>query len=99
MSDVDGTWNVALQTPMGTQNIAVTFATDGTSLTGRARTPFGDQDFTGTVNGNAVSFSVDVTVPMPMTIGFDATVDGDALSGNASLGSFGTAPFTGTRAA
>ena len=98
MSDVDGTWNVALQTPMGTQNIAVTFSTAGTTLSGRAATPFGDQDFTGTVNGNVVSFSMDVTVPMPMAIGFEATVEGDTLSGNATLGSFGTAPFTGARA-
>jgi hypothetical protein len=33
-----------------------------------------------------------------MTMECTATVDGDSISGEAKLGSFGTAPFTGNRA-
>jgi hypothetical protein len=35
---------------------------------------------------------------MGMTIAFSATVDGDKISGEADLGTFGKATFEGTRA-
>ena len=39
-----------------------------------------------------------MTSPMPMTLEFAATVDGDKISGNVKLGAFGNASFSGTRA-
>ena len=38
-----------------------------------------------------------LTQPMPIEVDLTATVDGDAISGNAKLGSFGDATFEGTR--
>jgi hypothetical protein len=51
----------------------------------------------GTVDGGNLAWKFEMTSPMPMTLEFDATVDGDAISGNVNLGSFGTATFAGTR--
>ena len=95
----DGTWNNTMNTPMGAQNGTLTLATDGGTLTGKLSGPQGDIDLTdGTVDGDALTWKAAITAPMPMTLEFAATVDGDNISGNVKLGAFGDATFTGTRA-
>ncbi len=95
----DGTWNTTMNTPMGAQNGTLTLATDGGTLTGKLSGPQGDIDLTdGTVDGDALTWKAAITAPMPMTLEFAATVDGDNISGNVKLGAFGDATFTGTRA-
>ena len=37
-------------------------------------------------------------VPMPMTLDCEATVDGDAITGNVKAGAFGAMALTGKRA-
>jgi hypothetical protein len=49
------------------------------------------------VNGNVVSWKVNITDPMPMTLEFNGTINGDEVSGGVVLGSFGTSSFSGTR--
>jgi hypothetical protein len=96
---VDGNWNISLETPMGTRQAQLDLKADGGTLTGTqsADGQTGDiQD--GTVNGNQVSWKVDITNPMPLTLTFTATVDGDKMSGDADTGTFGSFPFSGSRA-
>ena len=50
------------------------------------------------MDGNDISWKASITKPMPMTLEFFGTVDGDNLKGQVKLGMFGSAPFTGTRA-
>jgi len=98
VADVDGIWNIVLSTPMGAQNITLNLVTDGPALSGTASSPLGDQEFSGgTVDGDRVTLSMDITNPMPMTVSFNGLVEGDSVSGTATLGAFGAAPFTGTR--
>ena len=95
----DGTWNTTMNTPMGAQNGTLTLATDGGTLTGKLSGPQGAIDLTdGKVDGNNLSWKASITSPMPMTLEFAATVDGDNISGNVKLGAFGNATFSGTRA-
>lgn len=95
----DGTWNTTMNTPMGAQNGTLTLATDGGTLTGQLSGPQGAIDLTdGKVDGNNLSWKASITSPMPMTLEFAATVDGDNISGNVKLGAFGNATFSGTRA-
>ena len=99
MSNVDGTWNVTTNTPMGAQKGTVTLTTDGDKLTGNMSGAQGSLDIeSGAVNGNDVSWKVDISQPMPMTLEFSGSVDGDSISGNVKLGGFGNATFEGTRA-
>lgn len=99
MSNVDGTWNVTTNTPMGAQKGTLTLAADGDKLTGNMSGAQGSLDIQGgAVSGNDVSWKLDITSPMPMTLEFSGTVDGDAISGNVKLGAFGNAAFEGTRA-
>lgn len=95
----DGTWNTTMNTPMGPQQGTMTLSTDGGALTGNISTPQGDVQLEdATVDGNALTWKASITAPMPMTLEFSATVDGDAISGSVKLGAFGNADFSGTRA-
>ena len=96
---IDGTWNVTLQSPMGSQEGTLTLATDGDALTGTMSGPQGAMDIEdGQVGDGSYSWKVYITSPMAITIESTATVDGDTITGESKLGAFGTATFTGTRA-
>jgi hypothetical protein len=96
---VDGDWKVTVNSPMGSQDATLTLDTSGDGLSGKFASPQGDQDFDGgTADGNTLTWSIKLTQPMPMDLEFTAEVDGDSISGNVKLGSFGDAPFSGSRA-
>ena len=71
---------------------------DGTYET-VVKSPMGDQKATLTVksDGNTISWSMSITVPMPMTLDCSATIDGDTLTGSVKAGAFGSFPMTGKR--
>ncbi len=94
----DGKWEVTLQTPMGAQKVTMELATDGSTLTGQLVSIMGTVEvLDGTVEDDHLKWKAQMTSPMPMTLEFTATVDGDAISGEAVLGAFGKAPFSGNR--
>lgn len=99
MSSVDGTWNTTMNTPMGAQQGTLTLVTSGDDLTGKLAGPQGEIDITdGKVDGDKATWKAKLTSPMPMTLEFDAEVNGDDIKGNVKLGAFGNATFSGTRA-
>jgi hypothetical protein len=97
---IDGTWKLTVNTPMGPQQSTLTVSASGASLTGTQSAGSGEGQAIsdGAVDGNAVSWKSSITKPMPMTLAFTGTVDGDTLSGSVKLGMFGTQTFSGTRA-
>jgi len=97
---VDGTWKLVVNTPMGAQESTLVISSSGTTLTGTQSAGSGDGRpiDEGTVDGDDISWKASITKPMPMTLEFSGTVDGDKLAGQVKLGMFGNAPFTGTRA-
>ena len=99
MSSVDGTWNTTVNTPMGQQKGSLVVKSDGDTFTGTLSGQQGTLEITdGKVNGNQLTFSAQISQPMPMKLEFSAEVNGDELSGTVQLGSFGSAPLSGTRA-
>ena len=95
----DGTWNLTMQTPMGERRSTLTLATAGGTLTGSQEAEGNTTEIAeGSVNGNDVSWKVSITSPMPLTLTFNGTVDGNSLNGTADTGMFGSFPFEGTRA-
>jgi hypothetical protein len=87
-----------MNTPMGAQPGTLTLKLDGASVSGTMSGAQGSQDFEGgTVDGSKLTWTVEMTQPMPMKLGFEVTVDGDEISGDIDLGSFGKATLTGTR--
>ena len=95
---LDGKWNFEVSTPMGAQKGLLELKTDGGSLSGKASGDQGDMDFTGTADGDNGSWDAKVTKPMPMTLTFSVTANGDELSGMVKAGAFGSFPVKGTRA-
>jgi len=96
----DGTWKISLKTPMGPQPATLTLSTNGSDLSGsiEAPPPLGKLDLSeGTANGDALSWKVAMTVPMPMTLDFTATVSDDTISGDVKMGAMGNATFEGNR--
>ena len=95
---VDGTWDLTMNTPMGAQQAKLTVKANGDSFEG---TLDGAQGSTaveeGKVDGNTLTWAVNAP-QMGMKIEFTATVDGDKISGEAELGTFGKATLEGTRA-
>ena len=97
MANVDGTWDTVTHSPMGDQKATLTVNSTGDSFTGTYAGAMGTTDVNGKVDGDKLSWAVDITVPMPMTLTIEATVDGDAINGTVTAGAFGSFPMEGTR--
>ncbi len=96
---VAGTYNVTVKSPMGDQAGTFTVTVDGDSFTGSLVGGLGSMDANnGKVAGNTLTWTMDMKVPMPMTLECEATVDGDTLTGGVKAGAFGTMPLSGVRA-
>lgn len=96
---VDGAWSVTINTPMGAQQGTLNLKSEGSSLSGSLGGPQGTMELVdGKVDGNSLTWSANMTQPMPMKLEFKATVDGDSISGEVELGAFGKATFSGSRA-
>ena len=95
---VAGTYECITKTPMGDQKSDVTITVDGDTFTGSNVGAMGSMDLEdGKVDGNKLTWSMKMTVPMPMTLDGEATVDGDTQTGSVKAGAFGTFPMNGTR--
>src|SRR3954471_20443318 len=97
---VDGKWEIVINSPLSAQTASLNIATTGNALTGTQQAAQGSGPLeNGKVDGNNVTWSAKITSPMPLTLDFAGTVDGDKLSGSVKAGSFGSFPFTGNRSA
>ena len=97
MADVDGTWDATVKSPLGDQKMTLTVKTDGGTFTGTNSGAMGSTDINGTVDGNTIHWTMNITVPMPMTLDCTATADGDTMTGTVGAGAFGSFPLSGSR--
>jgi len=95
--DARGRWKVTLSTPVGPQVILLQIDSLGERFVGRIDGPMGRNDISGSASGNALRWVMDVKKPIPVKVTFDATVEGDHISGFAKAGIFGKAPLKGER--
>ena len=97
---VDGKWEITINSPMGAQKAALDLKNDGGALSGSQTAQGQTQPLAnGKADGDTLSWSANITSPMPMTLDFTGTVDGDKISGSVKAGSFGSFPFSGARTA
>src|SRR3954453_5384583 len=99
MTNIDGHWELVLQTPppVGEQSLTIDVKDDDGVLTGTAL--YNGDEYTvndGKVEGNDISFTTTLTSPFPMVVAFTFTLDGDDLRGEAKVGPFAPATATGT---
>jgi hypothetical protein len=94
----DGNWTLLVSTPVGERQSTLSVKAEGTTLNGSQMADGNSTEiFDGTVNGEAMSWKVSITDPMPMTLEFNGTINGDEVSGSVVLGEFGASSFSGTR--
>ncbi len=97
---IDGSYDCVTKSPMGDQKSVFTVKSDGSTFTGENAGQMGSlQVEDGKVDGNTLSWKMQMKVPMPMTLDCTATIDGDTLTGTVNAGAFGSMPMTGTRKA
>jgi len=96
--DVTGTWTMNVETPQGSGSPTFTLTQEGKDVTGTYEGYFGEAPVTGTIDGNEVTLSIEVTAQgQDVKVDYIGTVDGDTMSGEVVFGEFGEATFTGTR--
>jgi hypothetical protein len=97
---VAGSYETVTKSPMGEQKgtLTVTPGADGTTFTGSLAGGLGTLEVQdGKIDGNTLTWKMDMTMPMPLTLNATATIDGDTLTGNVNAGAFGDMPMNGTR--
>ncbi len=95
---VEGVYDCVTESPMGAQNSVLTVSVDGDTITGTNEGATGSMDIEdGKVDGNSMTWSMNMKVPMPMKLEASATVDGDQLTGTVKAGAFGEMAMTGTK--
>ncbi|WP_394730881.1 hypothetical protein [Altererythrobacter sp. GH1-8] len=97
---VAGTYNTTVKSPMGDQSGTFTVEDNGDgTFSGSMAGGMGSMDVVdGTVDGNTLSWKMNMVVPMPMTLECEAVIDGASLTGSVNAGAFGAMPLSGTRA-
>jgi hypothetical protein len=98
MTDVTGTWELNVESPMGSRTSDAIFTQTGETLGGKMVSQRGEVPLTGMVNGDSVKFGINVNVQgQSLQIDYTGTVTGDTMSGTVVFGSFGDGKWTGKR--
>jgi hypothetical protein len=95
---VDGSWRVAVSTPVGKQEVVFQLKTvngkiEGTATQGEEVAPFENV----VTEGNRLRWTLRVTKPLNMHIKYDVTIEGDKMAGTAKAGIFPTSRLSGER--
>jgi len=94
-----GEWTLAMATPQGTTNVALSLKVAGDKVTGEMNSPMGPVAVAGTAAGNDINVTADISIQgMALTFVIGGKVDGNSMAGTVKVGDFGEFPFTGTRA-
>lgn len=96
----DGTWNLTIESPMGAQDVSIDVRTDGEALTGTLvnnGNKLASEIFDGSALGNRLRWKVRLK-QFKITLTFDAEIEGDAMTGQATAGMFGKFGVHGRRA-
>ena len=95
--DVAGKWECTIEAPMGAQNFTLLVAREGDSFRGEVMDGNENKAITGAIDGDTLTWSMDVEKPIRVTLACNATVAGDTLDGKVKAGFFGSYALTGRR--
>jgi hypothetical protein len=100
MANVDGQWACVTRTPMGPQESVLTIKSDGASFSGSNNGALGSIEIEGgQVDGDTLTWEMELSSPFPMKLSARATVSGDTIQGIVDAGVMGAMPMNGTRKA
>jgi hypothetical protein len=97
--DVTGVWALQLEIAGNVATPSATLKQEGEKLTGTYSSQvLGEQPLTGTIKGNAISFSIQATVEgNAVKVTYEGTVERDTMKGTVTLGELGSGTFTGKK--
>ncbi|MBS0578149.1 MAG: hypothetical protein JSR36_02680 [Proteobacteria bacterium] len=101
MAGFSGKWDMVTKSPMGAQSSTLDLQESGGSITGSTTSPMvGTLTLeNGKASGRSATWTVKMTVPMPLTLDAQVTLDSDdTFAGTVKAGAFGSWPVTGKRA-
>ena len=79
--NIGGAWQLSWQGRDGSQQATIKIQQDGSKLSGTFQGPRGSSALSGSVDGNNVSFNVQMQGRRTITLAFTGTIDGDKMSG------------------
>lgn len=89
MSEISGKWKCTTSTPMGEQQSTLNLTAENSSLSGTNDTPMGSlKILEGNIDGNTLSWKMQMTAPMKVTLTVTATISGDSIEGEVKAGFF-----------
>jgi hypothetical protein len=93
--DVNGVWDMVVESPQGAMDIVGTFKQEGEKLTGTQASQMGEIALEGTVVGNEIKYVINIDMGgQQMTITFAGKVDGDTMAGIFEFGGMGSAGWS-----
>ncbi len=93
--NVTGTWNMVVETSQGSGNpVMVMKQVNDSIITGTYAGQFGESQLNGKVKAGKISFQI---VTPDVTIDYAGTVEGSAMKGKVTFGSYGEGTFTGKK--
>lgn len=95
---ISGKWNLDVKTPRGKQKGALNLVEDGNGVTGTMKMMSQTYEIDeGEVDGNKITYMVNVKKPIPLKIRCEMEVDGDNMKGKLDFGPLGKGLASGTR--
>jgi hypothetical protein len=96
--NVTGKWVLDVQTDAGSGTPTVTLKQDGDKLTGHYSGQLGEADITGSIKGNAFTFSFGGDAGgQQFKVVYTGTVEKDTMKGTLDLAGQATGTFTGKK--
>ena len=97
-TNVTGEWAFTVTTDQGSGNPTITFKQDGEKLTGKYNGQLGVADLTGSVKGDAITFTFTVDAQgqqAPVT--YKGTVEKNTMKGSLDIAGMVNGTFTATK--
>ncbi|HEY2807442.1 MAG TPA: hypothetical protein VGI91_01490 [Steroidobacteraceae bacterium] len=101
MAGFAGKWDMVTKSPMGAQSSTLELKESAGALTGATTSSMLGtlQLQNGKVSGNSATWTIKMTVPMPLVVDAEVTLDSDdTFVGTVKAGAFGSWPVSGRRA-
>ncbi|MEK6299088.1 MAG: hypothetical protein AABO41_00070 [Acidobacteriota bacterium] len=98
-TNISGAWDFTVETSGGSGSPGFTFKQDGENLTGTYKGQFGEAPLNGTVKGDDVNFSMNISAQgQSMTVVYKGKITGkDTMKGTVALGELGEGTWSGKK--
>jgi len=96
--DVTGEWEAEYVTPLGPQELKIYLQQEGPRISGHTSSEFGEFPVRGSISGSDVKFSwTEVDGGKNVLISVTGKIDGDKITGTATVGERGSGAFRAER--